>query len=70
MLPLRLYSTLSGGLLTGKDISDDGVVNSPGSRWDPAASSIATLFSYLYGPMLPVVKELKQAAVSKALPAL
>jgi aflatoxin B1 aldehyde reductase len=62
----KLYPILSGGLLAGRNISDDGVVDAPGSRWDRTASSIAPLFYKLYGPMLPVLKDLKDVAVSKA----
>lgn len=62
----NLYPLLSGGLLAGRNISDDGVIDAPGSRWDPTASSIAPLFYRLYGPMLPVLKELKDVAASKA----
>jgi len=56
------YSPLAGGLLAGKNISDDGDVDAPGSRWDPTASSLAPLFYKLYGPALPVLKELKDVA--------
>jgi len=62
----KLYPILSGGLLAGRNISDDGDVDAPGSRWDPTASSLAPLFYKLYGPVLPVLKELKDVAVSKA----
>jgi hypothetical protein len=62
----KLYPIPSGGLLVGRNISDDGVVDAPGSRWDPTTSSIAPLFHKLYRPMLPVLKELKDLAVSIA----
>jgi aflatoxin B1 aldehyde reductase len=57
---------LSGGLLAGRNISDDGVVDAPGSRWDPTASTIAPVFYKFYGPVFPVLRELKDVAVSKA----
>ncbi|KIM81787.1 hypothetical protein PILCRDRAFT_8458 [Piloderma croceum F 1598] len=56
------YSPLAGGLLAGRNISDDGVVDAPGSRWDPTASSIAPVFYKFYGPVFPVLRELKDVA--------
>jgi len=56
------YSPLASGLLAKRNISDDGVVDAPGSRWDPAASSITPMFYKFYGPALPVLKELNVVA--------
>jgi aflatoxin B1 aldehyde reductase len=72
---LSYIHILSGGLLVGRNISesDGGVIDAPGSRWDLTASSSAPYLNKIYRPVVPVLKQLKDVAVSEApwhLPAL
>lgn len=54
------YSILGGGLLTGKYLSQNSKPE-PGSHFDPNAHISAWYISQ-YGPLLPVVKDLKEVA--------
>lgn len=53
------------GALTGR-ILTEGDIKEPGGRWDPNVSIIAESLQKNFTPMLPALRELKDALVSAA----
>ncbi|KAG2368650.1 NADP-dependent oxidoreductase domain-containing protein [Suillus spraguei] len=54
------YGPLAGGLLVGKILDEDDLKNAKGGRWDPSVSHLAPLLHEQYGPLLPILRELKE----------
>ncbi|KIJ63174.1 hypothetical protein HYDPIDRAFT_176197 [Hydnomerulius pinastri MD-312] len=61
------YSPLAGGLLAGKMLSEEDMLKRAGGRWDPKVSHMAPHLQAQYAPMLPVVRELKEALEKQGL---
>ncbi|KAH7921274.1 Aldo/keto reductase [Leucogyrophana mollusca] len=55
----NVYSPLASGVLTGKFPTETEMRSVTGTRWDPKISEFATSLHSKYGPLLPVVRELK-----------
>ncbi|EGO03595.1 hypothetical protein SERLA73DRAFT_175138 [Serpula lacrymans var. lacrymans S7.3] len=62
------YSPLCGGLLVGKLLNETDLRNSTGGRWDPKVTDLAPTLHRIYAPLLPVLKELKEAAEKHGIP--
>ncbi|KIK36368.1 hypothetical protein CY34DRAFT_811346 [Suillus luteus UH-Slu-Lm8-n1] len=54
------YGTLSGGLLSGMIFDVDSLIKTKGGVWDPSVSHLAPLLHKKYGPLLPILRELKE----------
>jgi hypothetical protein len=50
-----------------KDITKEGLDFTPGSRWDPKASTLAPWLTRIYQPLFPVFQDLNVALVSTML---
>ena len=59
-------TTVSGGLLVAKYLTEDGLNYTPGSQWNPKASTLAPWLTKMYQPMLPIFQDLKVVLVSIA----
>lgn len=55
------YSPLAGGLLAGAIFNEQDMAARKGGRWDPEVCRFAPALRSQYAPMLPAVKELKEA---------
>lgn len=55
------YSPLAGGLLAGKMLNEEDMITRAGGRWDPKVCHFAPGLRAQYAPMLPAVRELKEA---------
>ncbi|KAG2139307.1 NADP-dependent oxidoreductase domain-containing protein [Suillus clintonianus] len=54
------YGPLAGGLLVGKILDEDSMKNAKGGRWDPSVSHFAPTLYEQCGPLLPILRELKE----------
>ncbi|KAF8434526.1 NADP-dependent oxidoreductase domain-containing protein [Boletus edulis BED1] len=55
------YSPLAGGVLAGNILSEEDMAAREGGRWDPQACRFALAIRSQYAPILPAVRELKEA---------
>jgi len=53
------YSPLAGGMFVGNKLTPEKFEYASGSRFDPKASSLASVFTAHYQPLWPVLRQLK-----------